>query len=107
LLQRFAGRDIAAQFGGLIGIAAARTGDTLRALQIADSLGRVNRRWDFGKAPEWRAAILAEVGHKADAVESLRQASQRFGSNKFEWLASPYFRSLRGFPAFDAFVAVR
>ncbi|MEQ1690588.1 MAG: protein kinase [Gemmatimonas sp.] len=105
-LRGFQGPAAPAILGGLIGIAAARRGDAERAMQIADSLGQLNRKWDSGDAQIWRASILTALDRKDEAVASLRQAEQK-AANKFEWRVYREFSALHGYPAFEALVAAR
>jgi hypothetical protein len=75
-------------------------------MQIADSLGRTDDKWDQGAALVWRASILAALGKTRDAVAALRQAEQK-APDKFEWRAMRGLRPLRGLAEFEALVASR
>ena len=89
---------------GYLAIAYARHGDTTRARAISDSLADSVREWDNGSTPYWRAAILAALGERGEAVRLLRTAHQQ-GQSKVTWHYIPALRALRGFPDFDALIA--
>jgi serine/threonine-protein kinase len=86
-----------------LAIASARRGDTLRARAISDSLAASVREWDLGNTPYWRAAILATLGEKTEAVRLLRTAHQS-GVSKAGWHYHPALRALRGFSEFEALI---
>ncbi len=88
---------------GYLAIAYARRGDTTRARAISDTLAASVREWDHGNTPHWRAAILATLGEKTEAVRLLRIAHQQ-GQSKAEWHYQPNLRALRGFSEFEALI---
>lgn len=88
---------------GYLAIAYARRGDTTRARAISDTLGASVREWDLGNTPFWRAAILATLGEKTEAVRLLRTAHQQ-GQSKAAWHYAPNLRALRGFSEFEALI---
>ena len=88
---------------GYLAIAYARRGDSTRARGISDSLAASVREWDLGATPFWRAAILATLGEKTEAVRLLRTAHQQ-GQSKASWHFSAALRALRGFSEFEALI---
>ena len=104
-LQR-AARDtgsIAVNAVGYLGIIAAQRGDTTRARAVADSLGGQKRKWDFGASPFWRAAILAHLGRRDEALQFLG-AARRAGQGMDAWHVHTVLRPLRGYPPFEAMI---
>jgi DNA-binding SARP family transcriptional activator len=81
-------------------ILAARWGDTAYARGVADSLGRMQFRWDRGVTAYWRATIVAELGLRDDAVALLRR-SRAQGNSQSGWHWTPWLRVLRGYPPFE------
>lgn len=88
---------------GYLGLIAAQRGDTARAGAIADSLGRLSRKWDRGESTYWRAAVLAQLGERDEAVALLRQA-EHAGQSMVSWHYALALHSLRGYPAFEALI---
>lgn len=88
---------------GYLGVIAAKRGDTTRALAVADSLGRQTRKWDFGLSTRWRAAILANLGRRDEAMQFLGEA-RRHGQGMIDWHSHTALRLLRGYPAFEAMI---
>lgn len=91
---------------GLLGLAYAVKGDRARALAVADSLGALRRPWLFGENTFWRAAIVAALGRRDEAVQLLRR-SHADGFSMSRWHASIELSSLRGLPAFEALMGAR
>ena len=88
---------------GYLGVIAAQGGDTTRALAVADSLGRQTRKWDLGLSTWWRAAILAHLGRRDEAMQFLGEA-RRGGQGMVNWHVHTALRPLRGYPPFDAMI---
>ena len=88
---------------GYLGVIAAQRGDTTRALAVADSLGRQTRKWDFGLSTWWRAAILATLGRRDEAMQFLGEA-RRHGRGMSDWHSHTALRPLRGYPPFEAMI---
>jgi TolB-like protein/tetratricopeptide (TPR) repeat protein len=88
---------------GYLGIIAAQRGDTTRARAVADSLGRQARKWDFGLSTWWRAAILAHLGRRDEAMQFLGE-SRRRGQGMDGWHSHTALRPLRGLPPFEAMI---
>ena len=88
---------------GYLGVIAAQRGDTTRALAVADSLGRQTRKWDFGLSTWWRAAILATLGRRDEAMQFLGEA-RRHGQGMINWHSHTALRHLRGYPPFEAMI---
>jgi len=86
-----------------LAIVAARTKDVTRARAIADSLGTLQRKWDFGLTPYWRAGILAELGDREQAMRLLQEARQK-GQSMSAWHTQPALASLHGYPPFEAMI---
>jgi serine/threonine protein kinase/tetratricopeptide (TPR) repeat protein len=59
---------------GMLGTLAARRGDPMTALSIAERLKRLDQPYLFGEHTYWRACIAAQLGEKDDAVPLLRQS---------------------------------
>jgi serine/threonine-protein kinase len=88
---------------GYLGVTAARRGDSTRARAVADSLGGQTRKWDLGLSTWWRAAILANLGHRDEAMQLLSE-SRRKGQNMAGWHSHTALRPLRGYPPFEAMI---
>jgi tetratricopeptide (TPR) repeat protein len=102
VFRRWAGRggnDVAPH--GHLGLVLALKGDSARARAIADSLGTVKRKWLFGLHTHWRAAILGAMGEREAALRLLQQSLVE-GQNRSGLHTSLQFRSLRGYPPFEA-----
>ena len=100
-------RDTMALSGaGYLGLAEVARGNGARARTIADSLGALKRQWLFGGNTFWRGAILGALGERDLAVQLLQQAN-REGQRMESWHYRVALDSLRGYPAFEAFVRPR
>ena len=86
-----------------LAIIAARTNNMSRARAVSDSLAANVPKWDRGRTPYWRAAILAELGDRAEAVRFLTVAPSK-GVRMYDWHRDPPLRSLRGYPPFEALI---
>lgn len=91
---------------GFLGVIAAGRSDRAQARAIADSIGRVQRRWLLGDNTYWRAAILGTLGERDAAVELLG-TSDRERRRMTRWHLATELTPLHGFPAFQALIAVR
>ena len=60
-------------------------------------------KWDRGLTPYWRAAILAELGDRAEAVRLLTVAPSK-GQRMYDWHSTLPLRSLRGYPPYEALI---
>jgi serine/threonine-protein kinase len=81
----------------------AQRGDTTGARLVADSLAGTHPKWDLGQTTYWRAAILARLGDKAQAVQLLRDATRQ-GQTMISWHADETLASLRGYRPFEALI---
>jgi hypothetical protein len=88
---------------GYLGVIAARRGDITRARAVADSLGGQTRKWDLGLSTWWRAAILANLGQRDEAMQLLGE-SRRKGQSMAGWHSHTALRPLRGYPPFEAMI---
>lgn len=70
---------------------------------MADSLGRRTRKWDLGLSSLWRAAILADLGRRDEALQFLGEA-RRHGQSMINWHVHTALRPLRGYPPFEAMI---
>ena len=93
------GTDVAPH--GHLGLVLALKGDSARARAIADSLGTAKQKWLFGLHTHWRAAILGAMGEREAALRLLQQSLVE-GQNRSSLHTSLQFRSLRGYPPFEA-----
>ncbi len=86
-----------------LAIIAARRNHGARARAVSDSLAAhaPERERDYGQTPYWRAAILAELGDREQAMRLLRTAPFR---RMQLWHSDPPLRALRGYPPFDALI---
>ena len=91
---------------GYMALIAARQAFPAQARIVADSLAVNPPRWDFGLTIYWRAAILGALGDRAQAVQLLRQASQR-GQGMAGWHADDALVGLRDFPPFKTLVVAQ
>ena len=82
---------------------AARRSDVARARAVSDALAANTPKWDRGLTPYWRAAILAELGDRAEAVRSLTVAPSKGGRTE-GWHSALPLRSLRGYAPFEALI---
>jgi hypothetical protein len=85
---------------GMLGVIAARRGDTLHARSIADSLASDGAPSTRGERAYWRAAVVAELGEHEQAMMLLRE-STRAGQSMASWHADEALRSLHGYPPFE------
>ncbi len=88
---------------GYLGLANVARGDRAGARAIADSLGRLKRRWLFGVNTYWRAAIMGALGDKPLAVELLQQAASE-GQTLPAWHFATALDSLHGYAPFEALI---
>ena len=82
---------------------AARTHDAARARFVSDSLAANVPKWDRGRTPYWRAAILAELGDRDQAMRLLSLAPRQ-GQFMWYWHREPPLRALRGYPPFQELI---
>ena len=82
---------------------AARTNNRARARAVSDSLAANVPKWDRGLTPYWRAAILAELGERAEAVRLLTVAGSK-GQRMYNWHSTLPLRALHGYPPFEALI---
>ena len=86
-----------------LAIIAARRNNGARARAVSDSLAAHLPKRDRGQTPYWRAAILAELGDREQAMRLLRTAP-KLGRPMQSWHSDPELRALRGYPPFDALI---
>jgi hypothetical protein len=84
-----------------VGTSAAGMHDTVTAKRIASELAAVQTRYNRARPTYWRAAIAAQLGDKAGAVELLRQAIREGQGVGSEMHRLTEFQSLRGYPPFE------
>jgi tetratricopeptide (TPR) repeat protein len=103
-------------YSGRLGTLAARLGDRVEALRIADELRRTEGRWLDGKHTFRSARILALLGDKDRAVELLTEAiAQGSGISEvpdaygygFIYSHCMDLEPLRGYPPFDQLIKPR
>ena len=82
---------------------AARRNDVARARAVSDSMAANVPKWDRGRTPYWRAAILAELGDRAEAVRVLTVAPSQ-GARMDFWHRNLALRSLRGYAPYEALI---
>ena len=88
---------------GNLAIIAAQQNNRTRARFVLDSLAAHVPRWDRGRTPYWRAAILAELGEREQAVRLL-MTTPKLGQQMMDWHADPALRALRGNRLFEALI---
>ena len=88
---------------GYLGVIAAQRGDTTRARAVPDSLGGQTRKWDLGLSTWWRAAILANLGRRDEAMQFLGEA-RRHGQGMINWHSHTALHPLRGYAPFEAMI---
>jgi tetratricopeptide (TPR) repeat protein len=88
---------------GYLGVIAAKRGDTTRARAVADSLANQQRKWDLGLSAFWRAAIMAHLGRRDEALALLGEA-RRNGQSMADWHASRPLWPLRGYGPFEEMI---
>lgn len=92
---------------GLLGVAAARSGDHEEANRIAQWLADQDQPYMNGTNSFWRAQISAAQGDLEEAVTLFRQSYSE-GMNYFAGYASPAnFEELREYPPFQEFLRPR
>ena len=94
------------EYRGLRGIALALTGDADGSSAEVGWLEALEVPYLFGADTYWRAAILAHLGRKDEAVRLLRQA-YREGRDLRERSTDPNLMPLWGHEQFEQFVAPR
>ena len=88
---------------GYLAMIAARQNNAARARAVSDSLAAHVRKWDHGRTPYWRAAILAELGDREQAMRLLT-TTPKLGQAMMNWHSDLALRPLRGYPPFDALI---
>ena len=102
--RRWAARDSnSIGAAGHLALTLVLKGDSSSARAIADSIGRVQRKWLFGSHWYWRGAILGALGEREAAVRLLQQSFPA-GQGKSALHYSLQLRSLRGYPPFEALI---
>lgn len=91
---------------GYLGVTLARQGKSALARAVADSLGALRRKWEFGAHTFWRAAIYSELGEREAGVRLLGQAYEE-GIGKRQWHYYNQLRALRGYAPFEALIKPR
>ena len=95
------------QTQALLGVIAARRGDTAEAMAVADRLALLDRPYLRGVNTWWRARIAAVLGRRDEAVRLLER-SYREGMYLWRPLhVEPDFDPLRTYPPFIEFVRPR
>lgn len=95
------------QAQALLGLVAARRGDTAQAMAVADGLAMLERPYLRGGNTWWRARIAAVLGRRDEAVRLLEQS---YLEGMYLWRplhVEPDFDPLRTYPPFVAFVRPR
>jgi hypothetical protein len=82
---------------------AARQNNAARARTVSDSLAAHVPKWDRGRTPYWRAAILAELGDREQAMRLLTTAT-KLGLWMWNWHSDLALRALHGYRPFDALI---
>ncbi|NNM06727.1 MAG: tetratricopeptide repeat protein, partial [Gemmatimonadetes bacterium] len=97
-----------AQVFGVLGSAAAALGDRETALAMEEVLMEMEAApYVFGGPGRWRALIRAQLGDLDTAVQFLEEAYAA-GASFGRWLHyHPQLDALRGYPAFERFIAPR
>jgi tetratricopeptide (TPR) repeat protein len=91
------------QAHALLGVIAARRGDTAVAMAVADRLAALDRPYLHGANTWWRARIAAVLGSRDEAIRLLEQAYLE-GLHLWQPLhVEPDFDPLRTYPPFVAF----
>ncbi|MEO7362692.1 MAG: hypothetical protein ABI120_20340, partial [Gemmatimonadaceae bacterium] len=85
---------------GFLAVARAQMGNTMRARQVADSLGKLKQPYLLGTNTYWRGAILAALGDRETAIQLLRQSVAE-GRTMDRWHNAPELDALRGYPGFN------
>ena len=89
---------------GLVGAAAARSGDVGRARAVARELEQLPRRYDLGVITFNEARVTAALGMRDSAVALLRRSLHE-GHEYDLWVHRDVdFAALRGFPPYDELV---
>jgi serine/threonine-protein kinase len=92
---------------GLAGLIAARTGDSVSARALADSLLARRQPYDRGVASEYRARIAGALGDNAAALRLVREALSEGGAYDLWLHRDPDLAAIRGDPAFAQLLAGR
>jgi tetratricopeptide (TPR) repeat protein len=93
---------------GRLGVALALTGNRDEALEISRHLEAWEDPWVLGLNTYWRACIAANLGELEEAVGLLWQAEEEGRACNYRLPhRNTYYRSLRGFPAFEEYVKPR
>jgi tetratricopeptide (TPR) repeat protein len=93
-------------FHGRLGVALALTEDREGAEAEATWLEELDSPYLFGENTYWRAAILANLGRKDEAVLLLRRAYQE-GRSRYDISADLFFKPIWGYEPYEAVVAPR
>ncbi|HEX6316287.1 MAG TPA: serine/threonine-protein kinase [Gemmatimonadaceae bacterium] len=102
--RRWVARDSASiSAAGHLALTLALKGDSARARAMADSIGRIRRKWVFGAPMLWQATVLGALGEREAAMRLLQQAFDA-GEGRANMHASLTLRSMRGYAPFDAWV---
>jgi tetratricopeptide (TPR) repeat protein len=101
--RRAAQDSLTLQVAGLLAVVSARRGDTARARATADSLALQQSPRTAGLRDIWRAAILAELGEREQAMTLLRQSTHE-GQSMDAWHNDERLRALRGYPPFTELI---
>jgi tetratricopeptide (TPR) repeat protein len=92
---------------GLLGVIAARRGDSPAAMAVSDRLAALDGAYLRGAHTWWRARIAAALGNRDDALRLLEQA-YREGLHLWQPLhVEPDFDPLRSYAPFSEFVRPR
>jgi len=85
---------------GFLAVARAQLGNTVRARQVADSLGKLKQPFMLGTNTYWQGVILSALGDRETAIQLLRQSVAE-GRTMDRWHNAPELDALRGYPAFN------
>jgi DNA-binding SARP family transcriptional activator len=91
-------------YAGMLGVLAARRGDSTTAAGFADLISRLPILWP-GENTYWRARIAAQLGSKSAAVALLRQSFvEGYFQIDFDHTQWPNFPTLHGYQPFEEIV---
>ena len=86
---------------GYVGAVAARQGNRVQALRVAQTLERVTRPYLFGRPIVWRARIAALLGERDGAVALLREAFAKGYPHAHALHTDLAFEALRDYAPFQ------
>ncbi len=96
-----------AEFLGGAGAAAARTGDTARAVAMLARIDSLELPYPFGRRSRWMATVVAALGRRDEAIRLLGQSLREGLARWYEWHDHPDFVEYQGYPPFRSLIAPR